>query len=180
VFLDAILESVKMLPPTSTEGSGDKIEDVREMVTASTSSAHAEAGPSETMPKKFVEEGLPEKPTTSAPEAPPQSDLNFIVRHASGKQLSAEQVAEIEHYAKELKYPQGSLVYGGDNDDDFLYCLRDSKEINVCHEMVDNMGYPMLELGLSAMTKDQLADSLAYNSLKVCILWLVILLFVLQ
>jgi hypothetical protein len=31
------------------------------------------------------------------------------------------------------------------------------------------MGYPKLELGLSAMTKDQLADSLAYNSLKVCI-----------
>jgi hypothetical protein len=38
--------------------------------------------------------------------------------------------------------------------------------------MMDNMGYPKLELGLSAMTKDPLADSLAYNSLKVCILWL--------
>jgi hypothetical protein len=41
--------------------------------------------------------------------------------------------------------------------------------------MMDNMGYPKLELGLSAMAKDQLVDSLAYNSLKVCILWLVIL-----
>ena len=61
------------------------------------------------------------------------------------------------------------MVYGGDNDDDFLYCLPDSKEINVCREMMDNMGYPKLELGLSTMTKDQLADSLAYNSLKVCI-----------
>ena len=30
------------------------------------------------------------------------------------------------------------------------------------------MGYPKLELGLFAMTKDQLVDSLAYNSLKVC------------
>ena len=66
------------------------------------------------------------------------------------------------------------MVYGGDNDDDFLYCLLDSKEVNVCREMMDNMGYPKLELGLSAMTKDQLADSLANNSLKVCILWLVI------
>jgi hypothetical protein len=35
--------------------------------------------------------------------------------------------------------------------------------------MIDNMGYPKLELGLSAITKDQLADSLAYNSLKVYI-----------
>jgi hypothetical protein len=33
--------------------------------------------------------------------------------------------------------------------------------------MADNVGYPKLELGLSAMTKDQLADILAYNSLKV-------------
>jgi hypothetical protein len=86
-----------------------------------------------------------------------------------------EQVVETQHYAKELKYSQGSLVYGGDNEDDFLYCLPDSKEVNVCSEMMDNMGYPKLELGLSAMTKDQLADSLAYNNLKVCILWLVIL-----
>jgi hypothetical protein len=38
--------------------------------------------------------------------------------------------------------------------------------------MMDNMGYPKLELGLSTMTKDQLADSLAYNSLKVYTFWL--------
>jgi hypothetical protein len=31
--------------------------------------------------------------------------LNFIVRHVSGKQLSAEQRAKTQHYAKELKYP---------------------------------------------------------------------------
>jgi hypothetical protein len=37
---------------------------------------------------------------------------------------------------------------------------------------MDNKGYPKLELGLSAMTKDKLADRLAYNSLKVCTFWL--------
>jgi hypothetical protein len=67
------------------------------------------------------------------------------------------------------------LVYGGDNKGNFLYCLPDNKEVNVCHEMMDNMGCPKLELGLSTMMKDQLADSLAYSSLKVSILWLVIL-----
>jgi hypothetical protein len=47
--------------------------------------------------------------------------------------------------------------------------------------MTDNMGYPKLELGISAMTKDQLADSLAYNNLKVCIfLFLHLLIFVRQ
>jgi hypothetical protein len=89
------------------------------------------------------------------------------VRHASRKQLSKEQIAEVQHYARDLKYPQGSLVYGGDDEDDFLYCLPNNKEIHVCRQMADNIGYPKLELGLSAMTKDQLADNLAYNSLKV-------------
>jgi hypothetical protein len=46
---------------------------------------------------------------------------------------------------------------------------------------MDNMGYPKLELGLSVMPKDQLADSLAYDSLKVCIfLFLYLLIFVRQ
>jgi hypothetical protein len=95
--------------------------------------------------------------------------LGYIVRHALGKRLSEEQIVEVQYYAKDLKYPRGSLVYGGSEEDDFLYCLPDNKEINVCREMMDNLGYPKLELGLSAMTKDQLADILAYNSLKVCI-----------
>jgi hypothetical protein len=111
------------------------------MVTANTFAAYAKAEPSEAAPEKPVEESLPERPTTSGLEAPPHSDINFIVRHASGKQLSAEQVVETEYYAKELKYPQGSLVYRGDNNDDFLYCLPDSKEINFCRKMMDNMGY---------------------------------------
>jgi hypothetical protein len=33
--------------------------------------------------------------------------LNNIVRPASGKQLSIEQMAETQYYAKELKYPRG-------------------------------------------------------------------------
>jgi hypothetical protein len=94
-----------MPPPTSVEASDGKIEDAREVVTESISSVHAEAGPSEAVPEKLVKESLPERPTTPAPEAPPQSDLNYIVRHASGKQLSVEQVTETQHYAKELKYP---------------------------------------------------------------------------
>jgi hypothetical protein len=128
---------------------------------------------------KLAKESLPGKPTSPIPEAHSQGDLEYIVRHASGKQLSEEQIAEVQHYSKDLKYPRGSLVYGGNDEDDFLYCLPDSKEINICREMMDDMGFLKLELGLSAMTKDQLADSLAYNSLKVCIfLFLHLLIFV--
>jgi hypothetical protein len=136
---------------------------------ASPLEAPAEARPSKTAPIAVEQEGVPKKSKSPAPEAPVK-ELEFIVRHASGKQLSEEQVAEVQHYARDLKYPRGSLVYGSNDEDDFLYYLPDNKEIHFCREMMDNIGYPKLELGLSAMSKDQLADSLAYNSLKVCIL----------
>lgn len=38
----------------------------------------------------------------------------------------------------------------------------------MCREMMDNMDYPKLKLGLSVMPKDHLVDCLAYNNLKVC------------
>jgi hypothetical protein len=100
------------------------------------------------------------------PEASTE-ELDFIIRHASGKELSEEQIVEAKHYARELKYPKGSLVYNGTDEDDFLYCLLDNKEISVCQEMARNIWFPKLEVGLSAMSKDDLADNLAYNSLKV-------------
>jgi hypothetical protein len=77
----------------------------------------------------------------------------------------------VQYYAKGFKYPRGSLVYGGNDEDDYLYCMPHNKEINVCREMMDKMGFPKLELGLSTMSKDHLADCLAYNSLKVCIIF---------
>jgi hypothetical protein len=66
------------------------------------------------------------------PEAASLEDLEFIIRHASGKQLTKKQIVEAQHYAKDLKYPRGSLVYGGDEENDFLFCLPDNKEIDIC------------------------------------------------
>jgi hypothetical protein len=74
---------------------------------------------------------------------------------------------EARHYAQRLKYPKGALVFNGTNEDDFLYCLPNSKEISICREIAKSMGFSKLEEGLSVMLKDDLADSLAYNSIKV-------------
>jgi hypothetical protein len=112
------------------------------------------------------EKNTPGKDKYPIPEVP-SKDLDFIIRHASRKKLSEEEIKEAKHYARELKYPKGALVYNGMDEDDFLYCLSDNKEIFVCLEMAKNMGFPKLEVGLSAMSKDDLADSPAYNSLKV-------------
>jgi hypothetical protein len=55
---------------------------------------------------KMSEPVLVEEIDTAAPEAPSKI-YDYIVRHASGKKLSEEEVFEANHYAKELKYPKG-------------------------------------------------------------------------
>jgi hypothetical protein len=58
-------------------------------------------------------------------------------------------------------------VFNGSGEEDFLYCLPDSKEISVCQEMGRSFGFLKLEESLSVLSKDELADSLAYNNIKV-------------
>jgi hypothetical protein len=120
----------------------------------------------ETEKTKIFEPILVEGIDTTVPEASSRMH-DYIIRHASGKKLSEEEIFEANHYARELKYPKGTIVFSGTYEDDFLYCLPDNKELSVCREMARSMGFPKLEAGLCAMTKEDLADSLAYNSLKV-------------
>jgi hypothetical protein len=49
--------------------------------------APAEAGTSETTAEGFLKDSLLEKPSAPTLEAPSRDDLNFIIRHTSGKQL---------------------------------------------------------------------------------------------
>jgi hypothetical protein len=116
--------------------------------------------------KETLKQILYEKTLSSTPEA--SSKLpDYIVRHASGKMLSEEEKREAHHYVQKLKYPKGALIFNGSGEEDFLYCLPDSKDISVCREMARSFGFPTLEDGLSVLSKDELVDSLAYNSLKV-------------
>jgi hypothetical protein len=178
-----VLETIKAsssTPGKIAKASKTQIETETKLTEAEAilSQANAKAGPlvpakeksSETREKAVEEEGieqiLPEKVAAPAHEASSEV-LDYIIRHASGKRLSEEENFEAKHYARELKYPKVALVFNGSVEDDFLYCLPDNKELIVCREMARSMGFPKLEVGLCAMTKDDLADSLAYNSLKV-------------
>jgi hypothetical protein len=114
--------------------------------------------------KEFAEEILSEKIAT--PEASSKA-FDYVLRHASGKNLTEKEKREAQFYAQKLKYPKGALIFNGSGEEDFLYCLPDSKEISVCREMSKNFGFPTLEDGLSVLSKNELADNLAYNSLKV-------------
>jgi hypothetical protein len=126
--LDAMLDTTKALSPAPIK----KIDEAAKV------QAEVEAGPSAPTETKVVAredkadqqtsgQSVAEKAKSPAPEAPIE-DVDYIFRHASGKQLS-EEVLEARHYAQKLKYPKGALVFNGTNENDFLYCLPDNKEI---------------------------------------------------
>jgi hypothetical protein len=171
--LDAVMETTRSLTPTPVEKAVEAVTARAE--TEVRPSAPAEADPTATEQRageEFLDASIglekivAEKAKCPTPEAPSE-DLDYIIRHASRKRLSKEEILEAKHYALELKYSKGALVFNGTDEDDFLYCLPDNKEVSVYREMAKSMGFPKLEVGLSAMSKDDLADSLAYNSLKV-------------
>jgi hypothetical protein len=137
--LDAIMETTRALTPAPAKN----------VVETATSRAETKAGPlvpTEAKPAATEQRAEQESTDTSMalekkdalekakspiPEAPSE-DFDFIIRHALGKKLSEEEIMEAKHYARELKYPKGALVYNGTDEDDFLYCLPDNKEIFVC------------------------------------------------
>jgi hypothetical protein len=177
--LDAVLETTKVLSPaaikkvTETLKTQAKAKTRQAETEAVQTQTEAEAGPSvptEMEPadpkEKTTEQIASEKIEALAPEASNKS-IDYIIRHASGKELSQEEMLEARHYAQKLKYPKGALVFNGSDEEDFLYCLPDNKEISVCREIGKCIGFPKLEDDLLILSKDELADSLAYNSIKV-------------
>jgi hypothetical protein len=142
-MLDAVLESTRAPIPASTkEVTEAAIAHVEvkarpsvpiEIEPAEAFGQSAEQGPADAT--LILEKEGPSKKVKSPIPKVSTEELDFIIRHASGKELSEEQIVEAKHYARELKYPKGSLLYNDTDEDDFLYCLPDNKEISVCREM---------------------------------------------
>jgi hypothetical protein len=112
-----VLETIKSsstTPKKIVETSGVHTEAF--VAEASKQQSETEAGPSEpTKVKpldaeetKIAEPILVEETGTAAPEASSKA-LDYIIRHASGKRLSEEEIFEANHYAQELQYPKGGL-----------------------------------------------------------------------
>jgi hypothetical protein len=174
-----VLETIKSsssTPRKIAKAPKTQIETTTSEAEATQCQAQTVAGPSvpakekslETREKETEAAGqiLAEKTATAIPEAFSEA-LNYILRHALGKKLTEKEKREAQFYAQKLKYPKGALIFNGSGEEDFLYCLPDIKEISVCREMSKSFGFPTLEDGLLVLSKDELADSLAYNSLKV-------------
>jgi hypothetical protein len=112
--LDTVLRPSKIATPAPTRISKDKVGELEIAIDVSAAPDCTKARPSEIRPTEQVNESLSEEISLPIPEAVSTEDLEFIICHASGKQLTQKQIAEAQHYAKDLKYPRGSLVYEGD------------------------------------------------------------------
>jgi hypothetical protein len=177
--LDAVLETMKVLSPAATKKVAETTKTQAKTKTrqaeteAALAQTEVEFGPSVPTemepadPKEETTEQIASKKIEApAPEASNKS-IDYIIHHASGKELSQEEMLEARHYAQKLKYPKGALVFNGSDEEDFMYCLSDNKEISICREIGKSIGFPKLEDGLLILSKDELADSLAYNSINV-------------
>jgi hypothetical protein len=124
--LDVVMESTKVITPASAEAPsmGDKNRKksvqaaMTQVETEAGLPALAEAGPTEIAEKKtelrpsdagkvplpLEKERATEGYKFPTPDASSE-ELEFIVRHAAGKKLTEEQIAEARKYAKDLKYP---------------------------------------------------------------------------
>jgi hypothetical protein len=144
--LDAVMESTRALTPASAKKVAEAVTTCAETEAGPSVPAEAEpAGTEQRAEHESPDTGMamekkdaPEKAKSPIPEAPFE-DLDFIIRHASGKRLSKEEIAEAIHYARELKYPKGALVYNGTDEDDFCWelALKCYKLRTRQHEMLN-------------------------------------------
>jgi hypothetical protein len=105
--LDAVVETTRALTPAH----------MKKVVEAATAHTETEAGPSVPAETKLdateqrakkespdtdiaLEKSMAKEAKSPAPEAPSEG-LDYIIRHASGKRLSEEEVFEAKHYARD-------------------------------------------------------------------------------
>ena len=114
--LDAVMESTKVLTPTSKEVPSMGEKNTKEIAEAVVTWVEAEAGPSvpaEIGPAELVEKDTEQGPSNAAKAPLPlekertskeyefptteasTEGLEFIVRHAAGKKLSEEQITKL-------------------------------------------------------------------------------------
>jgi hypothetical protein len=115
-ILDVVLETTKALSPAPSKKIAQS--EAKSQAGAETGQAEPEATqvqaeakaepsvPAETEPgapeEKAAEQIASEKIETPAPEALIEN-IDYIIRHASGKKLSEEEILEARHYARKLK-----------------------------------------------------------------------------
>jgi hypothetical protein len=144
-----VLETTNTLSPaptgkvTEATKTQPKADTKQVEVEATITQADTEAGPSVPAETKLAateqraegrtsdtniafEKSVAKEAESLTPEALSE-DFDYIVRHASGKRLSEEEISEAKHYARELQYPKGALVFNGTTKMTFCTASRTTK-----------------------------------------------------
>jgi hypothetical protein len=113
--LDAVIETMKTLTPAPTKKAAEAAKNQVEAKAGPSAPTETEVVVSEDKMSqqssdtgKTTEQDMAEKAKSPVPEALVE-DIDYIIRHTSGKKLSEEEILEAKHYAQRLKYPKGGL-----------------------------------------------------------------------
>jgi hypothetical protein len=88
--LEVVLRPSKVATPAPPKVSKDKADQPKMAAIVDISSDLDKAGPSEPIPSKEKSGSLPKKMAMPSPKMAPLENLEYIIRHASGKQLAKE------------------------------------------------------------------------------------------
>ena len=99
--LDVVLRPSKAITSAPPKVSKGKTDELKKAINETAAPDFAKVGPLESRSIEQECESLPEKIALPIPEAASLSDLGYIVCHASGKQLTEEQIVEVPYYAKD-------------------------------------------------------------------------------
>jgi hypothetical protein len=111
--LDVVLETTKTLSPAPTRKVAKSAKAQPEADTKQATQTEIEAGPSVPTemepadPKEKSTERIATKTIEAYASDASNKSIDYIIRHASGKELSKEEMLEAQHYAQKLKYSKG-------------------------------------------------------------------------
>jgi hypothetical protein len=92
-------------------------------------------------------------------------ELGFFMRHISGGELSEKEVSKLGNKGEALSYSPGALLFGGKVR--MLMCVPDPDESNIFWNITQSIGFPDIKEKLCQVKKRKLSHSLAYTSIKV-------------
>jgi hypothetical protein len=111
--LDAVMETTKALTPAPTKKDAKAIKVQAEAKAGSSVPIEMKAVAPEDKTEQQTSDtsmvagqGIIEEAKSPALDASSE-DVDYIIRHASGKKLSKEEILEARHYAQKLKYSKG-------------------------------------------------------------------------
>lgn len=91
--------------------------------------------------------------------------LGFFIRHLARGELSEEKALKLEGKAEAMGNNSRAMLFG--RGDEILMCVPDVNELKILKNITRSIGFLEIEDRLRKINKRRLSHSLAYTSIKV-------------